>query len=101
MIKYQGTYEEMVSVENLLAAWQEFLPGKRAQRDVAAFGANPLDNVIDFPEDLATGHYRPGGYTHLRVADPKPRDIHKASIRDRLLHHAIHRQLYPFFDRML
>jgi len=90
----------MVSVENLLAAWQEFLPGKRAKRDVAAFGANLLDNVIELHEDLATGHYRHGGYAHFRVADPKPRDIHKASIRDRLLHHAIHRQLYPFFDRM-
>lgn len=30
---------------------------------------------------------------------PKPRNIHKASVRDRLIHHAIYRILYPFFDR--
>ncbi|MEN9413606.1 MAG: hypothetical protein RLZZ342_693, partial [Candidatus Parcubacteria bacterium] len=36
---------------------------------------------------------------HFRISDPKPRDIHKASVRDRLLHHAIHHILYPFFDK--
>ncbi len=29
---------------------------------------------------------------------PKPRHIHKASVRDRVLHHAVYRLLYPFFD---
>jgi RNA-directed DNA polymerase len=38
------------------------------------------------------------GYRHFRISDPKPRDIHKASVCDRLLHHAIYRVLYPFFD---
>jgi RNA-directed DNA polymerase len=33
------------------------------------------------------------------VTDPKPRTIHKASVRDRLLHHAVYRILYPFFER--
>ncbi|MFH1608794.1 MAG: reverse transcriptase/maturase family protein, partial [Patescibacteria group bacterium] len=28
----------------------------------------------------------------------KPRDIHKATVRDRLLHHAIYRVLYLYFD---
>ncbi|TSC66901.1 MAG: RNA-directed DNA polymerase, partial [Parcubacteria group bacterium Gr01-1014_72] len=40
-----------------------------------------------------------GAYGHFRVADPKPRDIHKANVRDRLLHRALYRKLYPFFDR--
>ena len=35
----------------------------------------------------------------FNVCDPKPRNIHKATVRDRLLHHAIYRVLYPFFDR--
>ncbi|MEK7170105.1 MAG: reverse transcriptase/maturase family protein, partial [Patescibacteria group bacterium] len=43
--------------------------------------------------------YRHGPYKHFRISDPKPRDIHKASVRDRLLHHALYRKLYPFFDR--
>lgn len=33
------------------------------------------------------------------VADPKVRRIHKATVRDRLVHHALFRVLYPLFDQ--
>lgn len=58
-----------------------------------------MANIITLQRDLASGRYRHGGYEHFKIRDPKPRDIHKASVRDRLLHHALYRQLYPFFDR--
>lgn len=35
----------------------------------------------------------------FRIHDPKPRVIHKATVRDRVVHRAIHRVLYPLFDR--
>jgi len=44
--------------------------------------------------------YQHGGYFAFNISDPKPRNIHKASVKDRLLHHALYRKLYPFFDRM-
>jgi retron-type reverse transcriptase len=50
-------------------------------------------------QELSSGTYRHGGYHAFKINDPKPRDIHKASVRDRLLHHALYRVLYPFFDR--
>jgi len=43
--------------------------------------------------------YEHGSYHSFNISDPKPRTIHKASVKDRLLHHAIYRQLYPFFDK--
>ena len=43
--------------------------------------------------------YQHGGYKAFNISDPKPRNIHKASVRDRLLHHAVYRILYPFFDK--
>ena len=49
--------------------------------------------------DLKDKTYRHGGYHAFKISDPKPRDIHKATVRDRLLHHAIYRILYPFFGR--
>lgn len=58
-----------------------------------------MDNLIALHRDLATGNYRHGGYQAFKINDPKPRDIHKANVRDRLVHHAIYRILYPFFDR--
>jgi len=55
--------------------------------------------VLTLHHDLAAGAYRHGAYKAFKISDPKPRDIHKASVRDRLLHHALYRKLYPFFDR--
>lgn len=92
-------YEEIVSIENLLAAWQEFLRGKRGKRDVQEFRLHLMDNIMLLHDELRTHSYRHGGYEHFRINDPKPRDIHKASVRDRLVHHAIYRVLYPYFDK--
>ena len=58
-----------------------------------------MDNILALHYDLADRTYKHGGYIAFNISDPKPRNIHKAIIRDRLLHHAIYRKLYPFFDR--
>jgi retron-type reverse transcriptase len=58
-----------------------------------------MDNILSLRADLINGTYRHGGYQAFKISDPKPRDIHKACVRDRLVHHAIYRQLYPFFDK--
>lgn len=58
-----------------------------------------MDHVIALHRELANHTYRHGGYQAFKINDPKPRDIHKASVRDRLLHHAIYRILYPYFDK--
>jgi len=59
-----------------------------------------MHNMSKLRESLIQREYSHGGYQAFKISDPKPRDIHKASVRDRLLHHAIYRQLYPFFDRL-
>ena len=63
------------------------------------FGYHLVENIRELHQELVSGTYQHGGYYHFKIADPKPRDIHKASVRDRLVHHALYRQFYPFFDR--
>lgn len=92
-------YSEVISVENLLSAWTEFVRGKRNKQDVQEFSLNLMDNIIHISEELANKTYTHGGYFAFKVNDPKPRSIHKASVADRLIHHAIYRKLYPFFDK--
>ncbi len=58
-----------------------------------------MDNILELHQDLIKKTYRHGGYQAFNISDPKPRNIHKAQVRDRLLHHAIYRILYPYFDR--
>ena len=91
-------FEKIISVENLLLAWKEFLRGKRNKKDVQEFQLHFMDNVLSLHQDLKNKTYVHGGYYAFKISDPKPRDIHKATVRDRLLHHAIYRVLYPHFD---
>jgi retron-type reverse transcriptase len=93
------TYDDIISTENLLAAWCEFLKGKRGKRDVREFQYRLADNILSLHHDLVSQTYCHGGYYAFNISDPKPRNIHKALVRDRLLHHALYRKLYPFFDR--
>lgn len=58
-----------------------------------------MGNIISLHRDLANKQYRHSPYHAFNISDPKPRNIHKASVRDRLLHHAVYRVLYPFFDK--
>lgn len=95
----QIPYHDIISLENLFAAWQEFVCGKRNKPDVQEFARHLTDNIVQLHEELANGQYRHGTYQAFAISDPKPRQIHKAAVRDRVLHHAVYRQLYPFFDR--
>lgn len=58
-----------------------------------------MDNTVGLHTSLVNRTYRHGGYESFYINDPKRRHIHKASVRDRLLHHAVYRILYPFFDK--
>jgi hypothetical protein len=39
-------FVDIISLDNLLEAWQEFLPGKRNRKDVQEFHANLMDNIL-------------------------------------------------------
>jgi len=92
-------FEKIISIENLLSAWKEFLVGKKNRKDVQEFQLRIMDNIMSLHSDLKDKTYIHGGYEAFSINDPKPRNIHKASVRDRLLHHAIYRVLYPYFDK--
>lgn len=92
-------FKDIISVENLLEAWQEFLCGKRNKPDVQQFYLRLMDNIFDLRHQLADNIYKHGGYKEFKINDPKPRTIHKAAVRDRLMHHAVYRKIYPFFDK--
>ena len=101
MKKYFGIkYDNIISIENLLKAWEEFLPGKKTKTDVCEFAKNLMENIFDLHDDLVNKNYKHGKYKAFNISDPKPRNIHKASVRDRLLDHAIYRILYPAFDKI-
>jgi len=93
------SYDSIISVENLLESWREFARDKKKQEEVIAFSVRLMDNILALRRELVSKTYRHGFYRPAKIADPKPRDIHIANVRDRLVHHAIYRVLYRHIDR--
>lgn len=92
-------FERIISLENFFLAWKEFKKGKTSNRDIQEFTLSLEDNIFQLHEELKTRSYAHGRYASFFVSDPKLRHIHKASVRDRLLHHTVFRILYPVFDK--
>ena len=93
------SYNDIISLDNLHKAWREFVSGKKYKPDVSSFQLELSRNIYNLHFALKDKCYVHGRYEAFSVNDPKPRSIHKASVRDRLLHHAIYRVLYPYFDK--
>lgn len=89
-------YRKIFSFANLFSAWREFQKGKRNRKDVEQFSVYLMDNIFSLHTELSSKTYKHGSYYAFKINDPKSRDIHKASVRDRVVHHAIYKALYPF-----
>jgi RNA-directed DNA polymerase len=98
-VQFNHGYKHIISMENLLLAWKEFLSGKKLRKDVLLFERQLMANILELHDELHEKKYRHSNYHAFNISDPKPRNIHKALVRDRLLHHALYRELSPFFDR--
>jgi len=64
-----------------------------------AFERHLERNLFDIQDDLWMGSYRHGPYRAFTVHDPKARSIHKATVRDRIVHQATVSAIEPCFER--
>ena len=92
-------YNQLISVENLFQAWNEFRRGKRKRKDVQIFERNLEDNLFELHQVLKDKTYKHGNYKSFYVNDPKRRHIHKANVVDRVVHHLLYKYLYELFDK--
>ena len=99
MLEINITYHTIISLENLYEAWREFIRDKKQRKDVADFSLSLSENLFKLHIELKNKTYIHGEYKAFAINDPKPRSIHKATVKDRLLHHAVYRVLYPSIDR--
>jgi len=95
---YKNLYPLIISAENLFAAWEVFKSDKRNKPDVAEFEQKVEQHIFQLRRDLRDKTYKHGPYYGFWVHDPKRRRIHKATVRDRVLHHAIFRIINPVFE---
>lgn len=98
-INHIGLFDRIISKTNLLRSWQEFKIDKRNKVDAQIFEHNLAENLFALHFDLKNKTYRHGSYSSFYIHDPKLRHIHKACVRDRVLHHAVMKQIEPYFER--
>ena len=92
-------FKQIISLNNLFSAWREFKRNKSKRQDVRLFGFSLEDNLFALREELQNETYQPSKYTSFYIQDPKLRNIHKAIIKDRIVHQSIFRLIYYIFDR--
>lgn len=94
---YKNLFDTVVTPESLFAAWDEFYRGKGNKMDVLYFERRLEQHIFQLHRDLISRTYRHGMYHGFHIADPKPRHIHKATVRDRVVHHAVFTVLNRIF----
>ena len=95
---YKDIFEKIVSLENLFSAWNKFKSDKGKKKDVQRFEWELEQNIFQLHRELRTCTYKHHNYSSFFIRDPKQRHIHKAEVRDRILHHAIFRIINPIFE---
>ncbi len=94
-------FEDIINPENLFRAADATLAhGRRFRGEGARFKLQMECEIFGLHRDLTSGKYRHGPYRLFTVFDPKVRIIAAASVRDRVLHHAVHDVIEPRLDPM-
>ncbi|MEN9558420.1 MAG: hypothetical protein RL141_789 [Candidatus Parcubacteria bacterium] len=95
---YKDLFNRIVSLGNLVSAWEEFRSDKGKKADVLEFEYSLEPHLFSLRRELGSKRYSHGSYSGFYICDPKVRHIHKATVRDRVLHHAVFRVLNPIFE---
>ena len=95
---YRNLWSQVVSWENLVAAYHKCRRRKRYRLPATEFDFAWEENLLQLQRDLLAGTYEHGPYYHFHISDPKPRKISAAPFRDRVLHHALVAVLEPIFE---
>ena len=95
---YKNIFEKIISPESLFTAWEGFRKDKGRRGDVMAFEFLLEQNIFNLHNELKTKSYKHSPYHSFFIQDPKQRHIHKAEVKDRLVHHAVFSVLNPLFE---
>lgn len=99
MKKLEKLQEKICSFENLLGAYREAAKGKRYREEVISYTWKLEENLLELQKELENRTYRVGPYRKFFVRYPKPRAVIAIGFRDRIVQHAIYRQIEPYLDK--
>jgi len=95
---YKHLFDQVCAFDSLWNAFHQARKGKRSKAVVASFEYHLERNLLTLERELRDGSYRPGGYRHFYIHEPKRRKISAAPFRDRVVHHALCNVIEPIFE---
>lgn len=98
----QTLYEKIYSFESLYEAYRLTKSGKGTKTEAIRFGLNLAENLWKLHDGLEDRSYRPGGYYHFTILEPKRREVYALRFPDRVVQHSIcDNALRPWMDPRL
>lgn len=91
-------FERITDFANLYAAYKAAATGKHDRAAILRHDLHAEKILWRLHWELLNGKYQHGRYHTFMVRDPKPRDVAAAPFTDRIVHHALVRQIEPLFD---
>ena len=93
--------EQVMSFDNVCLATHKAAKGKRHRQSVQQFLKTLPENIDDLRQEVIEQENPLGQYKRFTLCDPKPRIIHAAAFRCRVLHHALMNIAGPTLDNAL
>lgn len=92
-------FNSITSLDSLLCAHKKALRGKRANLYATGFDYDLMSKLLEMRAELREKRYSPQPYRKKVITEPKTRLIEAPAYRDRVVQHALHARLSPYFER--
>lgn len=99
MKRHGQLFNTIFTREALYDAYLQARSGKRTTHACFDFECDLGGNLAALMAEIHSGLYHPRPYRVFRIYEPKPREIHAPAFRDRVVQHAIYKEVYPIFNR--
>lgn len=93
-------YKRIADIDNIIDAWDEIKTGRAESDNFLKFSADWPSLIFDIHNHLIYHTWRPHPENNVEfwIREPKLRHITAPPLNDRLVHHAIIRQILPRFE---
>lgn len=93
------SFRTVASLETLVKAHRKAMIGKRSNQKATASNYRFMIDLLEIQRELVNGTYVPLPYRRRLITEPKARRIEAPAFKDRIVHHAMHSVLSPFYER--
>lgn len=92
-------YDKVIALPNILMAWEQFASGKSNRKEIIYYWKHLEDHILDLHQELYSQTYQHSEYTQFVVQDTKKRIIHKACVKDRIVHQLVFDYVDALFEK--